>query len=307
MDRGFTVEGLTITYMPRDIGVAHADTVQQRARFFGYKREYLNFCRVYLENNAKDAYKSYVSHEEDIRNRLIRFQHENKPLSDWKRAFFLTEQLKPTRNNVLDLDYMRGSFSNDWYAPKRPHDSNDAVASNRILVNEFIKNLKLQPDEGHKDRTKFQQHSKDGTLTLGTVYEQLLVKLRITDPIDSRRFTGLLLQVGKFFEGNHDDPCAVYLISHSKDQWREREFTVDENDEIPNFFQGEYPVEPKEKRGSIYPGDREIRLFDNLTVQIRRVNVKDKQGKRIADDVPVVTIWIPNKMSGDWLIQDQGK
>ena len=34
LDRGFTVEGLTVTYMPRGLGVGNADTVQQRARFF---------------------------------------------------------------------------------------------------------------------------------------------------------------------------------------------------------------------------------------------------------------------------------
>jgi Z1 domain len=33
MDRGFTVEGLTVTYMPRGVGVGNVDTVQQRARF----------------------------------------------------------------------------------------------------------------------------------------------------------------------------------------------------------------------------------------------------------------------------------
>jgi hypothetical protein len=33
MDRGFTVEGLTVTYMPRGVGVGNADTVQQRGRF----------------------------------------------------------------------------------------------------------------------------------------------------------------------------------------------------------------------------------------------------------------------------------
>ena len=32
MDRGFTIEGLTVTYMPRGIGVGNADTIQQRAR-----------------------------------------------------------------------------------------------------------------------------------------------------------------------------------------------------------------------------------------------------------------------------------
>ena len=35
MDRGFTVEGLTVTYMPRNIGTGNVDTIQQRARFFG--------------------------------------------------------------------------------------------------------------------------------------------------------------------------------------------------------------------------------------------------------------------------------
>ncbi|WP_259279937.1 Z1 domain-containing protein [Enterobacter roggenkampii] len=49
VDRGFTVEGLTVTYMPRGVGVGNADTIQQRARFFGYKKNYLGFCRVYLE------------------------------------------------------------------------------------------------------------------------------------------------------------------------------------------------------------------------------------------------------------------
>ena len=45
-DRGFTVEGLTVTYMPRGLGVGHADTVQQRARFFGYKRAYAEMVAV---------------------------------------------------------------------------------------------------------------------------------------------------------------------------------------------------------------------------------------------------------------------
>lgn len=44
MDRGFTVEGLTVTYMPRNKGVGNADTIQQRARFFGYKKDYIGFC-----------------------------------------------------------------------------------------------------------------------------------------------------------------------------------------------------------------------------------------------------------------------
>jgi len=64
MDRGFTVEGLTVTYMPRGKGAGNADTIQQRARFLGYKRGYLGLCRVFLESDVQRAFSVYVNHEE---------------------------------------------------------------------------------------------------------------------------------------------------------------------------------------------------------------------------------------------------
>ena len=119
MDRGFTVEGLTVTYMPRDMGVGNADTIQQRARFFGYKRPYLGFCRVFLEQGLFQAFQFYVAHERDIRQRLM--EHRGRPLSEWRRAFFLDSNLRPTRRQVLDLDYRQEVLSNDWFWPKVPH------------------------------------------------------------------------------------------------------------------------------------------------------------------------------------------
>ena len=57
LDRGFTVEGLTVTYMPRSIGGGLADTIQQRARFMGYKSSYIGYCRIYLGEEAFNSYK----------------------------------------------------------------------------------------------------------------------------------------------------------------------------------------------------------------------------------------------------------
>ena len=61
LDRGFTVEGLTVTYMPRGLGGGHADTVQQRARFFGYKRDYADLCRAWLDPEVASAYEALCS------------------------------------------------------------------------------------------------------------------------------------------------------------------------------------------------------------------------------------------------------
>ena len=70
LNRGYTVEGLMVTYMPRDSGGWNADTIQQRARFFGYKASYQSLCRIYLHPDVHNAYRNYVVHERDVRRQL---------------------------------------------------------------------------------------------------------------------------------------------------------------------------------------------------------------------------------------------
>src|SRR5439155_15040917 len=131
MDRGFTVEGLTVTYMPRGIGVGNADTVQQRGRFFGYKRSYLGYCRVYLSAVVAEAYHNYVEHEEDVRKQLRHYEAPGRSLNEWKRAFIMSSSMRPTRQNVLRLDYMRGLVSNNWFNAGYPLASDDVLNANR--------------------------------------------------------------------------------------------------------------------------------------------------------------------------------
>jgi hypothetical protein len=54
----------------------------------------------------------------DIRKQLAEFRDNGRPLNEWKRAFVLDLALRPCRQNVLEFDYMRGRFSNEWVAPR---------------------------------------------------------------------------------------------------------------------------------------------------------------------------------------------
>lgn len=303
MDRGFTVEGLTVTYMPRGSGVGNADTIQQRARFFGYKLGYLGYCRVYLDGEVQEAFRSYVRHEEDIRQRLLEYTASGKPLREWKRAFFLDSNLKPTRKGVQGLDYMRGGFSDDWYTPKAPHDSNDsgATENNRTVVDKFIASLNLRVDEGDPRRTEEQKHSVDHNVSLLTAYQELLVKLRTMPPSDSQRFTGLMLQLAEYLQSNTDSVCSVYLMSGGSPRKR----SVNLDGEIPTLFQGKNYAD-KAHQDETYPGDSEI-LGQGLTIQIHNLNVDGKDGGRIASNVPAVAVWVPSDMAEDWLVQDEPK
>jgi hypothetical protein len=302
MDRGFTVEGLTVTYMPRGIGVGNADTVQQRARFFGYKRRYVGYCRVYLEQGTLDAFRRYVDHEEDIRGQLRGFQDNDRPLNAWKRAFVLDTALSPCRRNVLEFDYMRGRLADEWFAPRVVQASDSVIEANRMTVAAFIQSLQFANDEGHPDRTTIERHLVSQGVFLRTVLEELLVLIRITGTTDSQRYTGLLLQLSKALEDDPEEVCTVYRMSPAV----RRERTIDDSGEVSNLFQGQAPVSPPERRGEVYPGDREIRNSNVVTVQIHSLNLTRARGSDvIKEDVPVIAVWVPGRLARAWISQNQ--
>ena len=305
MDRGFTVEGLTVTYMPRGIGVGNADTIQQRARFFGYKRRYFGYCRVYLEQGTLNAFQSYVEHEEDIRGQLGEFQDNGRPLNEWKRAFILDIALRPCRNNVLEFDYMHGRFSDDWVSPRVVLVSDAVNQANREAVGAFVGNLEFVDDQGHRERTDVQRHSVCAGVPLRTVLEQLLVRMRITGTTDSQRNTGLLLQLSKALEDDPNEVCTVYQMSPARRRLR----GVDENGEVTNLFQGEAPVNPRERRGEVYPGDRAIREDGRVSIQIHTLDLtREDEGRGarvIKENVPVIAVWVPARLARAWINQDQ--
>ncbi len=306
MDRGYTVEGLTVTYMPRDMGVGNADTIEQRARFFGYKRRYLGYCRVFLETGVRDAFQFYVEHEEDIRRRLQEHRNTGQPLSEWRRAFFLDSGLRPTRRQVLDLDYRQDVISDDWFWPKVPHGTPESLEANRQTVRAFNQRLSWTEAPGDPRRTPDQIHLIADDVSLQQAYEELLMPLRLTEARDSQIFTGLLLQVEAYLEDHRNATCTIYQMSQGNSRLR----SVNEEDEIPTLFQGANYADAAH-RDTIYPGDERERGLQGVTIQIHTLEVRKGgqgprgQGPLIANEVPAVAVWIPRNMAEDWLVQEQ--
>ena len=300
MDRGFTVEGLTVTYMPRGIGVGNADTVQQRARFFGYKRQYFGFCRIYLAQGTIDAYRNYVEHEEDIRNQLKALQRHGGSLNEWKRAFVLDKNLRPCRKNVLAMNYMQGQFSNEWLVPRTILATDAILRDNLETVEKFVGGIEFVDVEGHAERTRIQCHKIVRGVSLRHLIEQLLVHIRFTSSFDSNRNTGLLLQLSRALENEPEEQCTVYRMSPDKRRHRR----VFPDGKISNLFQGEAPPAPPERRGQVYPGDRALYTPDTVTVQIHTLDLTVER-QVVKSSVPVIAVWVPERLEVPWVSQDQ--
>lgn len=296
LNRGFTLEGLTVSYMPRSKGVGNADTIQQRARWFGYKAGYLGFCRVYLDQDTLDSYKGYVSHEEDIRSQLAEHLSSGRALSEWRRVFLLSPKLRPTRSSVLDLDYVRGNLADDWYHPAQPHCSQEATTRNREVVRQYLASLQFQPDDEHMWSTETQHHSAAPALPLKSVYEQLLTKLWWAMEKDSERYFGVQLQLKSYLERYPSASCSIYLMS----QGSQRERATDSDGNVEQLFQGEQFT----KSGRTYEGDRRIRASEGVSVQVHWLGIKIA-GATLSD-IPLVAVWVPKEASAAWLAQPQG-
>lgn len=302
MDRGFTVEGLTVTYMPRGLGDGNADTVQQRARFFGYKAKYLGYCRVWLDQVVRDAFEGYVEHEESMRKRLIEHGATGRQLREWKRAFFLDQAFRPTRRQVVSVAYARGNHGERWVDPSRPHELQEAIGHNNALIDRFVAGMTFTDDVGDSRRTIHQRHRVAYGMPLRSAYEQLLEELRLPAPDDSLQHTALLLQISAWLEDHPNATCSVFVMRPGAS---EKHRTRTPDDELGNFYQGPNPSTGQDQ-GSIYPGDREIKDASDLTIQIHTFELrphKDGEDKSVYPRVNLVATHVPGDMGKDWLVQ----
>lgn len=112
LGRGVTIKNLSVTYITRRAeGETNADTLEQRARWFGYKRSYLDLCRVYLTQQLQNDYIELLRHEDDFWNSLRRYS-EGLPVSQWRPLLLLyneNDTLRPTRSNVASYTRLRST------------------------------------------------------------------------------------------------------------------------------------------------------------------------------------------------------
>jgi hypothetical protein len=292
LDRGYTVEGLTVTYMPREVGVGNADTLQQRARFYGYKVPYLGYCRVYLELGTREALANYVRHEVSLRHSLAKHVRRGESLRDWERAFVLDRSLKPTRLSVVGLRVVRDNLSGEWMWQRYAILSTDKLLDyNKTLLDAFKARHGWRIDEGDERRTDPQKHEVVA-LALKDLLDQLLIPYGVGEAHDSARRIGALVQFGEYLsdgEERGEEIAYVYWMSRGRADIR----GTDADMRINNIFQGG-------NTNTGYPGDLKIRgANDAVTIQVHHV-IDPRAAGRI---VPVLAVWMPVRTAISWVAE----
>lgn len=306
LDRGFTVEGLTVTYMPRDMGTGNADTVQQRARFFGYKRAYRGLCRVFVTQGVADALTEYVEHEEDVRSGLAEFQ--GRPLLEWKRHFILTRALNPTRSSVVGLDIEHVQLDEGWSAPGYLYNDDDACDANRLLFTGLIRDwsAKYGVQEAQEVSPRFKDERVDSPRNLLisdvplTEVLEFAVRARAPQVNDSTELAAVAVALRVAAEENPDALCDVFVIGEMSSQLR----SITATGRINQLAMGENPAGVTELDKLRYVGDRALFTPGRVTVHLRSFDLRaNKNAAPFAQDVPWYAFRLPEDIARDVVVE----
>ena len=101
LSRGLTVEGLTVSYIYRNSKMY--DTLLQMGRWFGYRKDYEDLCRIYMTEDSLGWYSHISEATEELRSQLKRMRREGKSPSD----FGLHVKAHPDTLTVTAVNKMR--------------------------------------------------------------------------------------------------------------------------------------------------------------------------------------------------------
>ena len=135
LGRGLTLKGLAITYIIRTAkGKSNVDTVEQRARWFGYKSNYIDICRVFAPEKILTQFSYIRDHETDLWETVRLAGLQGTRFKNIKRIFILNSDMKLTRSNVAQTRSYSYSF---WNFQRSYQDEPAAIQSNKNIIETF--------------------------------------------------------------------------------------------------------------------------------------------------------------------------
>ena len=269
LGRGVTIQDLTTSYMVRRARNTNVDTVEQRARWFGYKAEYIDICRIFLPTRAIEDYRGILEHEDDFWDSLRRNIRQGIQIRGWPRFFQLDSNLRmnPTRRSVARYKEFRPG---GWDTQRTPIEDIGSVSSNKIIIQRF-----------------FSRHrgADENVGTTHTFVRECPVTEVISELLGPLSFTGTgwekeyyIEYLTRLSEAGRLGSVDVVLMSRGNERHRQLD-----GSNINNLMEG---------RRANYRGDREVHN-NKVQLQIHYVTITDASRNDLFQTT-AVAIYVPN-------------
>lgn len=246
LDRGFTVEGLTVTYMNRPPS-DQVDTLEQRARAFGYRGELLPYCQFFATPRTLKLLREIVFTEYDLRAKLQDWLTSGGTVDSWSKqiGLMLPSGMKPSRTNVLETLSKFNSAKSKWHSLRRIDTSENSRIHNAKIVEELGIRSAPKVAFGRLEHNVME-------ISLESLIHNVIGDWKISSYSPEWRHSDILDYLNR--QESLEIPVKVILMELAENKPRLRDW--DNELGFVNLFQGEDVVSIPGK--SFYLGDRKV-------------------------------------------------
>ena len=144
LSRGFTLEGLSVSYFIRN--TIFYDTLMQMGRWFGYRDNYDDLCKIYMPSEVSDNFTQIIEATNELMDKFREMSHHNKTPKD----FGLEVKIYPdsflqitARNKMRHTETIQYTinFSGLLKETARIHKDRNILKSNFDLMDSFVRAL----------------------------------------------------------------------------------------------------------------------------------------------------------------------
>jgi hypothetical protein len=155
LSRGYTIEGLTVSYFRRRTNMQ--DTLMQMGRWFGYRPGFSDLVRLYIGTQEKhgnvtlnlyEAFSTMCRDEEDFRRQLAQYAHKGgvTPMQVPSLVFNSYPSLRPTsRNKMFHAKLYSAPF--DYREPTSQAVDTKGRASNERIFKDLLRRSQLRTEK----------------------------------------------------------------------------------------------------------------------------------------------------------------
>ena len=275
LDRGFVVKGLVTTYMPRKIS-ANTDTLQQRGRFYGYKKDHQSVVKIFLTTRSKNAFIAYAKTEADLYSRLKDHLMRNRSLKSWRRIFMLDKSFELCRKSVIGIELAPKILNqNGWFVSRWAVDAKYNLSTIKSLLKKYENEFNIFNDEEYPS-----ENWTDTTKSIIAEYlptNEVIAGLEnfIFDPAEREKWISVQTLLGSMSYTNFRS--SIVFVGTTKPTIE----SIISKERGTKSADGSYELSAKlwqgDNKARNYPGGQAVVAGDDqITFQFHRFHVKNK-------------------------------
>ena len=282
LQRGLTFKNLVVSYFTRFAkSGGNMDTTLQRARWFGYRNNYLDLCKIFTTNEIAKEFTMLAEVEDDL---WEQFEDLENGLLEIKDVIIQAENTKqkPTARNKAK--FKKISFKNRWVKQKFIVVNNNEISSNNQRVEELIHsipswNITTEGSTKNIPTAKYAIFTSEQLIKLiqsvNTAFDR--------EPFNKKPLMDLV--------GSSDIP-VILMWTDDKNKTRYRSiYNEVPLDRIKALHQGANTTNEEQLT---YLGDKKVIVDPNkINIQIHFISPGISKSNRIGKDQYMFAIYIP--------------